>query len=267
MFKVGALLGGPVGGYLSSHFAFIVPAALTAAMHLTLVPLFGATLREKVETKKARQAWSDAGQQFRTLVRSRTLLSAAFMVFLIALEPGFGTPLLYHQTDVLNFSRQYVGNLVLVTAGSGLVGASFYYWACRRFPLGTMLVASVFIHALGTLTYFFYRSPETAFVVSAITGITGTLALLPTYDLAARATPKGSEALGYSVMMSVWNFTNAFFDWVGSWVFTAFQRDFGLLILINAGSTFLVLLGIPLLPKEMRARRDDGSAPPAALDD
>jgi Na+/melibiose symporter-like transporter len=257
-FRIAALFGGPIGGFLA-QFPFIGAAALCAVMHLALVPLFAGTLREKAETKPNRQAWVDAWAQVRQLVRSRTLLGAAFMIFLIALAPGFGTPILFYQTDQLGFSRQFVGNLALVSAATGLAGSAFYYYACRRYSLGFLLAASILLHTLGTLTYFLYRSPETAIFVSAVNGITGTLALLPTYDLAARATPRGSEALGYSVMMSVWNFTNAVFDWAGSWLFQHFDRDFGLLIWVNAGTTLLAIVAVPFLPKALLSRRDDGA--------
>src|SRR5205085_913860 len=87
-------------------------------------------------------------------------------------------------------------------------------------------------------------------------GITGTLAMLPVYDLAARATPRGSEAIGYSVMMSVWNLTNALSDWSGSWLYSRFHLTFKHLVWVNAGTTALVLIAVPLLPAVLLRSRD-----------
>jgi predicted MFS family arabinose efflux permease len=75
-------------------------------------------------------------------------------------------------------------------------------------------------------------------------------------DLAARGTPRGSEALGYSVMMSVWNLTNSLSDWVGSTLFTKYGFGFTHLIWLNAGTTALVLLVIPFLPRELLNKTD-----------
>jgi Na+/melibiose symporter-like transporter len=257
MFRVGSLLGGPIGGWLASY-PFFVATGVCAAMHLALVPLFAATLHEPRTNRVNVEAWRSAGRQLQQLVHSHTLLAAAGMIFLIAAAPGFGTPLFFYQRDYLHFSKQFIGNLELVTAATGLLGAVLYYAACRRLQLGVLVAYSIVIHALGTLFYFFYRTPESAVVVSGISGITGTLAMLPVYDLAARATPRGSEALGYSVMMSVWNFTNAMSDWTGSWLFDHLHRSFIHLIWVNAGTTLLALIAVPFLPKTLLRRRDDG---------
>jgi predicted MFS family arabinose efflux permease len=119
-----------------------------------------------------------------------------------------------------------------------------------------LLIASVIVHAVGTLFYLFYRSPATAVAITALEGVTVTLAVLPVYDLAARGTPRGSEALGYSVMMSVWNLTNSLSDWVGSTLFTHYGLTFQHLTWLNAGTTALVLLAVPFLPKALLQRRD-----------
>ena len=87
-------------------------------------------------------------------------------------------------------------------------------------------------------------------------GVTQTLAVLPVYDLAARGTPKGSEALGYSVMMSVWNLTNSLSDWTGSFLFTRFGLTFAHLVWLNAGTTALVLLVVPFLPPTLLEQKD-----------
>jgi hypothetical protein len=93
-------------------------------------------------------------------------------------------------------------------------------------------------------------------VIAAITGMTSTMALLPVYDIAARATPKGSEAIGYAVMMSVSNATHMLGDVVGSSIFEAFGRNLTPLIWIDAISTFVVLFAVPFMPKALSKRED-----------
>ncbi len=258
-FRLASLLGGPIGGWLSASAPFLVTMSITAFLHLLLVPLYFVGLPEAKTARPNRAVWQEFVAQFQTLLRSRILLTAAGMIFLIAASPGFGTPLLFHQTNTLHFSKELVGRLVFVAAAAGLLTTFVYYAACRKLSLRVLVASSIVVHAIGTLFYLFYRSETSAIVITAISGVTGTLAMLPVYDLAARATPKGSEAIGYAVMMSVWNLTNALSDWTGSSLYSRFHLTFRDLVWVNAGTTVLVLLVVPFLPAALMSRRDGGS--------
>ena len=83
--------------------------------------------------------------------------------------------------------------------------------------------------------------------------------MVPVYDLASRGTPKGSEALGYSVMMSVWNLTNSLSDWTGSTLFKKAGFAFSHLVWLNSGTTLLALLFVPLLPRLLLIGVDGGN--------
>lgn len=263
-FRLGSLLGGPIGGYLSSaRFIavmgpsyFLATMGLASFLHLILVPLYYFGLPEPPTARLDRSVLKEAIRQFRILLRSTTLLSAALMICLIAASPGFGTPLLFHQTNSLHFDKPFVGLLVLVAAATGLLTTIVYYALCRKLSLRLLVSSSIVVHALGTLTYLAYHNATTAIVITAISGVTGTLAMLPVYDVAARGTPKGSEAIGYAVMMSVWNLTNALSDWAGSVLFTNFHLTFRDLVWVNAGTTILVLAIVPFLPLALMSRRD-----------
>jgi MFS family permease len=258
-FRLGSLLGGPIGGYLSNT-PFIIAMSAASLLHLMLVPLYVVGLPEPPTARLNRSVLVEALSQFKILLRSTTLLSAALMIFLIAASPGFGTPLLFHQTNTLHFSKPFVGNLVFVAAATGLLTTIGYYAACRKLNLKMLVTGSIIVHAIGTVTYLYYRNETAAIVITAISGVTGTLAMLPVYDLAARGTPKGSEAIGYAVMMSVWNLTNALSDYIGSFLFTRFHLTFHDLVFVNAGTTLLVLIVVPFLPLALMSRRDGASA-------
>jgi predicted MFS family arabinose efflux permease len=256
MFKVGALLGSPIGGYLAQNVSFFFTTWLVAGLHFALIPLVFIGIREPRTAKFKGDVWKDAGQQLTDMVHNRTLLVAALMIVLIAIAPGFGTPLLFHQTDTLKFDKQFIGNLGMVHAAFGLMAAWMYRHACTRYSLKTLIAGSIIIHAIGTLFYLAYGSRSSAISITALEGITQTLAMLPVYDLAVRATPRGSEALGYSVMMSAWNLTNGLSNWLGSAIYQRFHLTFHELVWINAGSTLIALVAIPLLPKMLLQQRD-----------
>lgn len=254
-FKIAELLGGPLGGYLAT-FPFVVPACIGAAMHLGLIPILMRYLPSERPVKLEHSVWPEVARQGRTLIRSHTLLGAAGMIFLLAAAPGLNTPLFFFQTKVLGFSKEQVGLLVPVGAVGGLVAAAIYYFACRRFNLRALVAISIVVHALGALCYLGYRSWEAALIISAISGFTNTLAMLPVYDIAARATPKGSEAIGYAVMMSMWNLTNALSDVTGSWIFDRLGNNLTSLIFIDAVTTLVVVLAVPFMPKALTTRED-----------
>ncbi len=255
MFRVGILLGNPLAGRLALYpFAFAMGVA--ALLHLVLVPLYYVTLPEPPVARPDRRVWQIALEQLRLLMGNRVLLSAMGMAFLVAASPGFGTPLLFQQTDTLHFSKPFVGTLGAVGAGFGLLGAIFYFAACRRLRLRVLLGGSIVVHALGTLLYLGYHTPLSAIVITAVSGLTVTLATLPIYDLAVRATPRGGEALGYSVMMSVWNVTNALSDYTGSVLFGRLHLTFGHLVWLNALTTACVLFVIPFMPAVLMQSRD-----------
>jgi predicted MFS family arabinose efflux permease len=190
------------------------------------------------------------------LLGSRTLLSAAAMIFLLAAAPGLNTPLFFYQTNVLKFPKEFVGFLGLITACGGVVAAVLYYPLCRRLDLRTIVAVSIVVHAVGALFYLGYHSRESAVLISALSGMTATFAMLPVYDIAMRATPRGSEAIGYALMMSMWNLTNAFSDLTGSYFFDKLNRNLTPLIWIDAASTLVVVLMVPLMPKALSTRED-----------
>ena len=74
-----------------------------------------------------------------------------------------------------------------------------------------------------------------------------------------RASPKGSESLGYCLMMSVWNIALAISDVWGARMFSL-GVSFNTLVWINAGTTLLVLAAVPLLPRALTDRRDGEAA-------
>jgi hypothetical protein len=67
-------------------------------------------------------------------------------------------------------------------------------------------------------------------------------------SLAARATPKGSEALGYSLMLALGNLGRSLSEVLGSHLFDKFQLGFMNPLWLNAGTTALVLVAVPFLP-------------------
>jgi BT1 family len=75
-------------------------------------------------------------------------------------------------------------------------------------------------------------------------------------DLAARATPRGNEGLGFALMMSVRNGGAALSDIFGSFLIDRHYVTFFNLVWLNAGTTALILFVIPFLPRILVEARD-----------
>lgn len=253
--KVVGIVAEPLAGQLAK-IPFVITSVVCAAWYLALYPLYLLNLQEK-RTKCINHAvLRDVGRQAVSLVRSRTLWAAAGLVVLVIASPGFDTALLYYQEDVLKFDRGFIGLLGASIGVGAMVGAVLYGYACSRMNLRALLAWTIVIHSVLTLLYLFYRSHTSAMIIAGIESATLTLALLPLYDLSARATPVGSEALGYSVMMSVWNLTKNVSDWLGAALYSKFGLTFNELIWVNSGTTLLVLIAVPFLPSVLMDSKD-----------
>jgi predicted MFS family arabinose efflux permease len=173
---------------------------------------------------------------------------AVAMLFLIYTVPGFNTPLVYQQSDVLKLDKSYIGVLFALEGGAGVVAAVFYAFYCRKVTLRNLLLGGVALNAITTLLYLGYTG-TTAPIVHIVTGFMIVMAELALMDLAVRSTPRGCEALGFALMMSVRNFSLALSDVLGSQMMDSFHVSFNNLIIINALTTLLVLGFLPLLPR------------------
>ncbi len=258
------LLAGPVGGWLAVR-AFGWTALSGALVMLSFVPVVVWLDREPRGARATRRqstlVWSTARAHLRTVVRSRAMWGATGLLFLVYLAPGFQTPMLYYQQDVLKLDPRYIGFLQTLGGVGGIIGAALYGAICRRLPLRTTLIAGILLNAASTLFYLRYDSATSAALIDGAAGLVGTLATLPLYDLAARATPPGIESFGFSLMMSIRNVALfAISDPLGSYLYSQHHVGFKQLVWLNAGSSAAVLLFVPVLPAALLASREQPRA-------
>ena len=248
--KIAGIIVGPIGGYLAIK-TINISTSICALLTLLLIPIYLFTFKEnRVKNEKAKFL-PEIKLQFQNLLKSKALLLAALLIFLLKISPGFGTPLFYHQTDTLKFSSEFIGILSSIIAIGGIIGAVIYNFVCKSLNLRTLLFFSITIDALDSLIYLGYNTHISAIIITTINGITGILAVLPLYDLSARATPNKSESLGYALMLSVWNLADSISDVIGSKLYDNYHWQFQDLIWINTITTASILIFIPMLPKNV----------------
>jgi len=253
-----ALVVGPLAGWLATR-SIGWTAGAGALVWLAFVPVALWAVREPPVAggRADRRVLAGAAAQLRVLRRTPTMWSAAGLLFCAYLAPGFGTPLLYHQQDDLHFTPQNMGRLLLLGAIGAIAGSAAYGWLCRRIPLRALLIGGIILNAGSTLFYLAYTSLTSAMAITLAAALLGSIAVLPIYDLAARATPRGSESFGYALLVSVQTLTTlAVSDPLGATLYGHFHVTFPSLVWINAASTAAVLLFVPFLPRALLAPHD-----------
>jgi len=249
-----SLLAQPVGGFLAER-AFGWTCGVGAVLFLGLLPAALCLLpKERAAVRKALFA-ETLKAQMGPVFRSRGLWLATAFIFLKELSPGFGTPLFYIQTNVLHFSKLFLGGLGAVFNGAAVAGALVYALLCLRLPLGRLLPGAIVLSAAGSLLFLGYHSHSSALTVQGVSGFLGIFASVALMDLAARTTPVGGEALGYSLLMSAFNLGLTGSDILGAWLYSH-HLSFAALVWLSAGTTLLALPLMRLIPAEALARPD-----------
>ena len=249
------LVQGPLGGLLATA-GFMWAAGANAALVLSIFPIAYIFLRERPTAKgRGNEVFHNAGHQLMTILRSRNLWMALLFIGLFYFSPGFATPLFYKQTDELHFSKQAIGNLGVFSGFFGILAAVVYSQLIKRVQIRTMILIGVATAAGGTLLYLFYSKWTRAIFIESQNGFFFSLAELALLDLAARATPKGCEGLGYSLMLSIRNVAIFGADVVGSYL-ADHNWPFANLVYLNAGTTAIVLLLLPFLPTALMRSKD-----------
>ena len=261
-----SVIAGPLGGWLAAR-AFGWTAGIGALLLLTLLPLTLMLVKEQRGAKRNLEVWSAALVQFRLILRSKTMWAAAALLLFVFIAPGFGIPLRYYQQDELKFSTEFIGRLQAFSGFGGLLATALYAYLCRRLLLRPLLLGGIFLNAISSVLYLWYRSPQSALIIDTSNGFLAILGILPLFDLAARATPKGSESFGYALLMSVYNIAVfAISNPVGSWLYErqspVWHHNLTRLIWLNAGTSLVALVLVPLLPRILLVHRDGDS--PAA---
>jgi BT1 family protein len=249
------LVQGPLGGLLATA-GFVWATGANAAVALSIIPIAYIFLRERPVAKGlGKEAFCNAGRQLVTIVRSRNLWMGLLFIALFYFSPGFTTPLFYKQTDELHFRGQAIGNLGVFSGFFGILAAAVYSQLIRRFHIRTMLFIGIVTAAAGTLLYLFYSTWTRAVFIESQNGFFFSLAELALMDLAARATPKGCEGLGYSLMLSIRNVALFGADIVGSHL-ADHKWPFASLVYLNAGTTAIVLVLLPFMPAALMHTKD-----------
>jgi MFS family permease len=250
-----SMINAPTAGYLAS-IAFGWTAGACGAVMFLLLPVTYLLLKEERRRVDSAQVLANFGVQLNNIASARTLWAAAGLTALVFIAPGFTTALFYKQQNDLHMDTQAQGLLGALAAVCALAAPVVYIWLCRRRNLRFMLALSLGAAAVTTLGYMFYSSVLNARIIEGVNAFTATLGEVALMDLAVRATPRGSEGLGFSLMVSVRNFALLGTDWLGSLLLDKLHLPFNDLVLANAATTLIAVPLVFVLPAVLVGRKD-----------
>jgi predicted MFS family arabinose efflux permease len=250
------LVGGQLAARRNLHAAFAVAACFPVVSFLMAL-IF---IREP-RARADRAAFQKTLSSIREALRERDVWVVAGFTLFWTFSPSFGPAFLYYQTDVLQFSQEFIGLLLSLNAAGFVVGALVYAPLSRRVSLKRLIVWSIGAAAVATLGYLLYRTWVSALLIDSIFGVVGMITQLAFLDLAAKACPPRVEASFFALLMSVYNLGVKGSQITGGYLYDAL--GFTPLVLISAVVTALAWLLVPLVKIDQIETKAKAQAPPA----
>jgi MFS family permease len=247
-YQMAGVIGGPLGGILAG-MAFGWTGGVSAAIMLLPIPATLFFLKEKRIQVDSKKLLGDARKQLTKIAKAKTMWAAAGFSFLFYFAPGIQTALFYRQQDVLHMSTDQQG-LMFFLNGIFAMGTAAVYgtYAAKRVTLRKLLFWCILAGAIAQLCYAYYDSMVQAYIIESLWGLGWAAADMALTDLYLRATPAGSEALGFALMVSVRNLSLFGADWLGAKAMETYHLQFSTLAIANGVVSFIALPLVFLLP-------------------
>jgi Na+/melibiose symporter-like transporter len=250
------LVTGPLGGLLASG-AFMFVAGVNALFVVSIFPVAYYLLREpRSIAAPAVDSFAAAGRQLRSMAASWPFWFAIVFIGLFYFAPGIGTVSFFREQNVMHLSTRQQGLLVSIYGLGGIVAAVVYGLAVRRVRIRPLLLVGIVAASVATVGFLWYNDLPSALALQLVNGLCFGFAEVALIDLAARATPAGCEGLGYSCILSMRNLSLFGADKIGAHLSDAFHLGWGTMVWLNAATTAVVLVLLPLMPRKLMGSRD-----------
>jgi MFS family permease len=256
-----SIVVGVGGGWLAQHKLLSLTFLIATIFPLVTLAI-GIFLIDEPPVRAGEHHFGETWTAIRGAVGSRTLWIVAGFIFFYNFSPSFGPALIYYATDVLRFSKIFLGTLDSLSYVSGIIGAAVYFAFSKSLPFNRLIHFAIAAGVTATLAYLGYQGRISAAALSLVFGGVAMIIQLTFLDLAARACPKQAEATFFALLMSVYNGAVQLSQITGGWLYN--EVGFTKLIFISAAFTALCWLLVPFLKlEEMESRRREQNLVPA----
>lgn len=233
--SVAGLLTGIGGGYIAQKWGY-------QTAFLCLIPIYilvGITAyfyseEKNTEDRPARRLALD----LKKLFADKKLIVVALFIFLYKYSPSFGTPLFFIQRDEFKWSKIWIGGLGTISTIFAIIGSLLYYRFSQRINIKKWLYFSVFLGAVTTLSYLYYR-PYTAVIYDVVYSLVGMFIFLMVMDFMARNTLRGLEATSFALLCSMSNLALVMSNLSGAFLLPRIGLKW--LIILSSLTSFLCL--------------------------
>jgi hypothetical protein len=238
--SVSGLLTGIGGGVIAQKWGYQVGFLCLIPFYLTV---FIFTHLYKENKDLSQNASSTLISDLKKLFSDKRLLIVALFIFLYKYSPSFGTPLLFIQRDTFKWDKIWIGTLATIGTVFEISGALLYYKFSQKINIKKWLYISVFLGAVTTLSYLYYK-PYTAITYNILYSFIGMFIFLMVMDFMARNTTPGLEATSFAFLCSVSNLALVTSNLSGAFLLPIIGLKW--LIVISSVTSFLCL---PLIQK------------------
>jgi predicted MFS family arabinose efflux permease len=232
------------GGYLSTH-ATPQTVFLLSALFPMVTFLASLSLVREPSSRMRQGSLHDTQQALWQAAQSRSLWIVAGFLFFWNFSPSLGAPLLYYETDVLGFSKIFIGALGALGNIAGALGALIFFVSCRTMPVQKLLVIAIALGVVSTVSFVGLVGPVSAVLIIFVFGMLSQMTHLAVLDLAARSCPVRAEGTVFALLMSCLNVGRTGSTVLGGWLYD--HAGLTPLIVVSAGFTALCWLLVPLL--------------------
>lgn len=242
--SVALILAQFLGGYLATYTSMRSVFFLAAVFPLILMTVTFWLVREP-PADTAQATFTHTLSALRHVMTMPMLWTSVAFLFLWNFSPSFGTPLLYYQTDVLRFSKVFIGTLGACAQVGSVIGALLFLLYGRSLPLNRLLFLAVALGVLSTLSFLGLVGPRSAVGLFFFSGMINQVTHLAVLDLAARMCPVQAAGTVFALLMATLNLGSSSGGIVGGWLYEV--AGFPLLIFMSALGTALCWLIVPFV--------------------
>jgi predicted MFS family arabinose efflux permease len=232
------------GGYLATYASVRSVFLLAAAFPFSVVFITLSLVREN-PVNDSHVTFAETFAALRQATHTRMLWTSIAFLFLWNFSPSFGTPLLYYETDVLKFSKVFIGTLGAITQVGSVIGALLFLFYGQVLSLRRLLALTVALGVFSTLSYLGLVGPRSAVGLFFFTGMINQITHLAVLDLAARTCPVRAAGTVFALLMSTLNLGASSGGIFGGWLYEF--AGFAPLILVSALGTALCWLIVPFV--------------------
>lgn len=270
-----------LSGYVTQYWSYVHAFSLGALLSLLGIPLVflmdekpssspDPVLRRAQRAQSAAVLWQ--------AIRSPGLWAVVGFVSYLIITPGPNYAQVYFMTDVLHFSKQFIGHLGIFGSAGSIIGMALFAFTSRRMPVWVLVWGAWIMDALTYPTLLLLHTPLSGEVLAFTGACVGTWYNLCLLTLAARACPPGTEGTVFGLVMSAIALAGALsikmggslYDFFGPlnkahhWTIT---HGWDCSLWIGLGFTLIGFIFIPFLPAWTKSRDKIGDpmvSPPEA---